>query len=184
MGETQELPPDQAPLAALAGLVLESGEADYAATGLHARHGATAAAIVDIAACFLQAGYRLEMITAEDRRFVHLQKGATDADQPTMRVVYTWNRIDRVDRHLVTVDLPPEVPGAVAPSIASVYPAADWFEREVYDMYGVRFDGHPGLERILLPEDADFHALLKDFGQPDAEVKDAGEKRDEAEGGA
>lgn len=52
-------------------------------------------------------------------------------------------------------------------------PSADWFEREIYDMYGVRFDDHPDLARILLPDDADFHALLKDFGRiEDAEDAD------------
>ena len=70
------------------------------------------------------------------------------------------------------------------PSIASIYPAADWHEREAYDMYGVRFIGHPNLERILLPQDADFHTLLMDFGRPDAEVQDAGEHHEgKADGG-
>ncbi len=55
-----------------------------------------------------------------------------------------------------------------------MYKAADWNEREVYDMYGVTFAGHPDLKRILLPDDADFHALLKDFGRmEDAEGGDA-----------
>ncbi|MBK6847105.1 MAG: NADH-quinone oxidoreductase subunit C [Proteobacteria bacterium] len=55
-----------------------------------------------------------------------------------------------------------------APSLVASFPAADWLEREVFDMFGVRFAGHPQLKRLLLPEDADFHPLLKDFGRMDA----------------
>ena len=51
----------------------------------------------------------------------------------------------------------------VVPTISGVFPAADWHERETFDFYGVHFQGHPNLIRILLPEDADFHPLLKDF---------------------
>ncbi len=57
--------------------------------------------------------------------------------------------VDRDDPHL--------------PSISGIFPAADWHERETHDFYGIKFQGHPGLIPILLPEDADFHPLLKDF---------------------
>ena len=49
------------------------------------------------------------------------------------------------------------------PSLCPLYPAADWQEREVFDMFGLVFMGHPNLKRLLLPEDADFHPLLRDF---------------------
>ena len=56
---------------------------------------------------------------------------------------------------------------AIAPSIASIYKSANWYEREVFDMFGVRFDGHPHLTRILLPESSTIHPLLKSFkGEP------------------
>lgn len=52
------------------------------------------------------------------------------------------------------------------PSVTSVWRAADWHEREVYDLMGVWFEGHPDLRRILCPEDWVGHALRKDYEMP------------------
>lgn len=136
----------------LAPLVRESSERDHARVGLHAVHVADATAMPAVAATFRRHGYVLELLTCQDRR----------ADLGKLRLVYGWNRWEQADRHLVHVDLDSGVAGV---SITGVTRAADWNEREVFDMYGVRFEGHPDLKRILLPEDADFHALLKDFGR-------------------
>ncbi|MCL2802690.1 MAG: NADH-quinone oxidoreductase subunit C [Micrococcales bacterium] len=61
------------------------------------------------------------------------------------------------------------------PSLVSVYPTQDWHERETYDMFGIRFDGHPSLTRILMPNDWVGHPQRKDYplGGVDVQFKGA-----------
>lgn len=148
----------------LSGLVGESRASSHDVDGFHWRHAAGADRVEAIARAFSEAGYFLEMITCEDRR----------ADEGTMRLVYTYCCWGEADRHVVFVDVAGEIPGAEAPSVSGVFAGANWHEREVYDMYGVVFSGHPNLKRLLLPEDADFHALLKDFGRVEDAIEGGG----------
>ncbi len=68
-------------------------------------------------------------------------------------------------RHKERVRLKVRLAGddAAVESITSVWPAADFFEREVFDLFGVRFLGHPNMKRILMPEDWNGHPLRKDY---------------------
>ncbi|MFQ6605400.1 MAG: NADH-quinone oxidoreductase subunit C [Fidelibacterota bacterium] len=70
--------------------------------------------------------------------------------------------------HKVEIRIAVERDKPVIPSVALVWRMADWFEREVYDMYGITFSGHPDLRRMLLPEDWEGYPLRKDYEEPDA----------------
>jgi len=54
-------------------------------------------------------------------------------------------------------------PDPTVPSAVPLWPGADWMEREVWDMFGIRFEGHPDLRRILMPEEFTAHPLRKDY---------------------
>jgi NADH-quinone oxidoreductase subunit C len=61
----------------------------------------------------------------------------------------------------MTLELPPEEPHVA--SVAGIWPGASWHERETWDLLGIRFDGHPDLRRVLMPEGYRFHPLRKSF---------------------
>jgi NADH-quinone oxidoreductase subunit C len=71
------------------------------------------------------------------------------------------------DRHVFVLKVNATRDDPVVASVSAVWPHADWQEREVFDLLGVRFEGHPDLRRILMPEDWPGHPLRKDFVEPE-----------------
>ena len=67
--------------------------------------------------------------------------------------------------HKVWLTVVVERDGGTVPSVASIFPTADWHEREAFDLFGLHFDGHPDLRRLLLPADWEGHPLRKDYVQ-------------------
>jgi len=66
-------------------------------------------------------------------------------------------------RRRIRLEVAVDVDDAHVPSVVEVYPTADWQEREAWDMFGIVFDGHPALTRILMPDDWDGHPQRKDY---------------------
>ena len=76
-------------------------------------------------------------------------------------VVYMLFSITHAPVLVFTVSLPKDEPGVE--SVFPIWRGADWYEREIYDMFGINFENHPDLRRILLRDDADFYPLRKSY---------------------
>jgi NADH:ubiquinone oxidoreductase subunit C len=122
-------------------------ELDYAATGCHLRAEAQPEAMPAVAGAMLEQKFFLESLTALDL-------------VESFEVVYHFASFYELCRLVVHVPL---AVGVEAATISNIYPAADWYEREVWEMFGITFTGHPNLKNLILPEEADYHPLLKDF---------------------
>jgi NADH-quinone oxidoreductase subunit C len=88
-------------------------------------------------------------------------------EEPRLGVQYELIDMDVVDRITVRLRVSTEAPNV--PSVTPSWPTADHQEREVFDMFGVIFDGHPNLKRILMPEDYEGFPQRRDFpigGEP------------------
>jgi NADH-quinone oxidoreductase subunit C len=88
-------------------------------------------------------------------------------EEPRLGVIYEMMDMREVDRISVKARVSSEDPRI--PSITDLFPGANWDEREVYDMFGVVFEGHPDMRRILMPEDFEGHPQRRDYplgGEP------------------
>lgn len=154
-----ELFPESVPLAQLEG---EGGQevppresgvqvTDFTKHGSHLDVLCRPDQVVSVAHLMDREGYFLEAISGVDW-----------LDKQQFEVLYDYNRLGGEHcRVMVRTRVPRNEP--VVPTISAIFPAADWHERETFDFYGIHFQDHPNLIRILLPEDADFHPLRKDY---------------------
>ncbi|MHC4548945.1 MAG: NADH-quinone oxidoreductase subunit C [Planctomycetota bacterium] len=82
-------------------------------------------------------------------------------DEPRFEVTYRLRSLENNVDVRINVPVPGEEPEV--DTITDLYPAANWLEREVWDMFGIRFRGHPNLERIMMWEGFEGHPLRKDY---------------------
>jgi NADH-quinone oxidoreductase subunit C len=104
------------------------------------------------------------MISDRDLKFTYLSD-VTGVDrfpiEPRFELNYHLLSLSRRE----TIRLRVRVPGnnAVTESVVPVWPTANWHEREIFDLFGIHFEGHPNLRRMLLPDDWEGHPLRKDY---------------------
>ena len=81
--------------------------------------------------------------------------------RPVIDLVWSFLSIQEKARVIVRLETSREA--STAPSLVDLFKAADWQEREIFDLFGVRFDGHPNLTKILTPDFLQGHPLRKDY---------------------
>ncbi|NTV14214.1 MAG: NADH-quinone oxidoreductase subunit C [Desulfobulbaceae bacterium] len=152
-------------------------DTEYRAKGYQLDVRVASDQVVQAATIMARRGYTLEAVTGVDWLSTAAPKPAkkpaaaegeeAPAELPAlieeqMEVVYdythTGKELYRVVVRCRISRVQPELP-----TVSQIFAGANWHERETHDFFGIRFLGHPDLSPLLLPEDADFHPLLKDF---------------------
>ena len=125
-------------------------ETDYKAKGYHLDVDLPPEKIPEAAEILLRENFFIESITGVDW-----------IDDGQLESVYDFNHFDELCRVVLRTRTDRDNPAI--PTISHIYQGANWHERETHDFFGIKYIDHPNLEPLLLPEDADFHPLLKDF---------------------
>jgi NADH-quinone oxidoreductase subunit C len=116
---------------------------------------------------FVQPGQIVDVIASlRDTHEFELLSALTAVDywpgqEPRFHVIY---QLTSLTHNLsIQVRVPVAAINPVVPTVTGLFASANWREREIWDMFGVRFEGHPDLRRILMPADWEGHPLRKDY---------------------
>ncbi len=115
----------------------------------------------------------VERLRDDDSTSMNMLRAITCVDylhrQPRFEVVYVLYSI--AHKHMLTLRVVVDEDDCKVPTIAHLYGAAGWNEREVWDMYGVEFEDHPDLRRVLLYEEFEGHPLRKDYDKQESQPR-------------
>ena len=134
---------------------------------LQAEFGATVEEFRGEAHVFVSVARIVDVLTSlRDKHDFKLLSTMTAVDywpqeSPRFHIIYQLTSVTKVAALQVRVPVDGSQPEV--PTVSGVFASANWRERELWDMFGIRFAGHPDPRRILLPTDADFHPLRKDY---------------------
>lgn len=84
------------------------------------------------------------------------------------KIIYMLHNPENYERIYVNLFV---TRGQNAPSVTSIFKGADWYERELFDMFGIHFEAHPDLKRLLMPDDWVGHPMLKDYALTEESVE-------------
>lgn len=124
---------------------------------------ATEKALIISPSDFLQIATLLRTSPEAKFDFLHSITGVDLKNE--LMAVYHLYAFSRNEKLVLKVKVSKENP--LIDSVVSLWPSADWHEREAYDLLGIKFHNHPDLRRILLPDDWEGHPLRKDYKQPE-----------------
>ena len=121
----------------------------------------------DEAHVFVDPEQIVDVITAlRDTHKFELMSALTAVDywpqeEPRFHVIYQMTSIS--ENLSIQIRVPVAATNPSVPTVSGVFGSANWREREIWDMFGIQFDGHPDLRRILMPQDWEGHPLRKDY---------------------
>jgi NADH dehydrogenase I D subunit len=110
---------------------------------------------------FLKTGASIRFRRLDDLTAIDESARSNREEYPDYTLVYQLLSYESASRLRLKVPLKDSEP--VTESITDIWPAADWYEREVFDLFGIRFKGHPNLRRLIMPPDWEGHPLRKDY---------------------